>query len=577
MARSSSCSIAVTRARNSGLPAAAARHRPAAYLICAALWAALALIHGYDFDYDILNYHYYNGFAVLHGRSFTNLQAAGLQTYFYPGMDALFYLLARAWPPMAVAAVLAAFQSLAFPMLYLLGRRLLPAFPPLVVVLLVALGAAAPVSLWEAGSPRGDTLTAVPVLAALCLVLGEILRAAPRPGRAALGGALMGVAMAAKLINAAFALGLLAAVAAAFPRQGGRAARGVWLRMALAHEGATVAAFLICYGPWGWALAAHFGNPVFPNFNQIFHSPYAVFISYADPFFALRGWRDALGLIFLRNGLPGVPSTNGLFDPRLAAALPACALALLAGLIRPAPEDAAEARRHRAARALNAFVLAAALAWLWAFPINRYLAAIDMLAPLAAIQALAALSRSLRPAMAGVLVLSLVLPLCTLRAQGLFWLPGDHRHGNDGGYFGVRYAPPPGLAGGTVALLGDGPITYAVAFLPPGATAIRLQGSLLAWNLDFAALTPQSGPAARRGAFGNAMGAAICRALGRAQGAIFLLQEPGAQTVKDSQALRYFGLAPTGAPCTPIASKARQALELCPAQRLSAPECDAPP
>ena len=45
---------------------------------------------GQDANWDLLNYHLYNGFAFLHSRSARDLLPTGLQSYLNPVLDALY-------------------------------------------------------------------------------------------------------------------------------------------------------------------------------------------------------------------------------------------------------------------------------------------------------------------------------------------------------------------------------------------------------------------------------------------------------------------------------------------------------
>ena len=546
-------------------------------MVCATVWALLALAHGYDYDFDILNYHFYNGFALVHGRSFVNLQPAMLQSYLYPLLDAVFYVLAHNLAPMTVVAVIAAWQSLAFPLLYRTGIHVLPPGSVfggrVAVALLVLLGAIAPMSIWEAGSPRGDTITAVFVLAALFLVARGAARGALRPGHAALAGALVGAATAFKLVNGAFALGVFASLLVAFPWYRGQAARRAWFTAAVAFAAAAAAAFGVVYGPWAWALMRHLGNPVFPFYNQVFHSPYAVASAYSDPVFALPTWRDKLRLLFVRNSVFAPLDPAGLYDPRMAVTVPLCALALLSAPFREPAASVEQQRLRAAALTLPAFVLVGFVAWLMTFPANRYLSAVDMVAPLACVVALRALWPSPTAATALFGALLIALPLCAYHTEQMYWLPDEHLHDNKHGYFGVRFDQPPGIEHAAVAMLSDQPTAFVIPFFPASTMFARLQGSLLYWNHDFTALNAASPPAARRLVFGNAMGAAICRQLDAAGNAVFLLRLHGLDTPQDAVAMQYFGVADAGGPCTEIANKAAMKLELCPARRLPQPEC----
>lgn len=537
----------------------------------------LAYVQGYDYNYDILDYHFYNGYALLHGKTFSNLQAAEHQTFFAPLADAVFYVLVRHLPPTAAILIVALFQSLSFPILFCTCRRLfadrLPSGQAFWLSLVVTvLGAVAPISLWEAGSHRGDTDTAPIILAALLLVVDALQRPASSPvAKITVAGALTGFAAALKLTNAAFVIGLGAAlVAFAFtsPRDGrpGRTARAFG-----AYGIASAAAFLAFYGWWGALLYAHVGNPFFPSFNGIFRSPFATLLNFWDPSFVLPSWRDKLLFPFVRTSLVSPLNWAGLFDLRMAFTLPAILLAIAVSLFRwtrrALPSSAA------ADIAVLLFVLVSYVCWLFAFPINRYLSAVDIVAPLATILAIGLVWRCRVSIAAGTLALCICLPLSAYRTLPLWWVPWEHRHGDEGGYFGVNFTPPPHLDGAVVAMLSEQPVTFIIPYFPPTTTFVRLQSGVLSFPLM--AIVDMGTPAGRAAVFGNAMGSAICRRLDQAGNKLFLLHVRPTNTPHDPAALIYFGLADSGGKCTRILNKSDMELMLCPAKRTARPECNA--
>jgi hypothetical protein len=98
------------------------------------------------------------------------------------------------------------------------------------------------------------------------------------------------------------------------------------LSLWLCNGCAMAVVFLLLYGWWGAALLAHFGNPFFPSLNQIFRSDYAAPSSFsASPAFALPSLRDKLLFPFTRISIFGSLNWAGLFDLRMAFALPLAA------------------------------------------------------------------------------------------------------------------------------------------------------------------------------------------------------------------------------------------------------------
>jgi len=217
------------------------------------------------------------------------------------------------------------------------------------------------------------------------------------------------------------------------------------------------------------------------------------------------------------------------------------------------------------------FVLVSYVCWLFAFPINRYLVAADMVAPLATILAISLVWPHRVAIAVSTLVLSICLPLSAYRTLPLWWLPWEHRHGDEGGYFGVSFTPPPNLDRAVVAILSEQPVTFIIPYFPPTTTFVRLQSGVLSFPLM--AIVDMGTPAGRAAVFGNAMGRAICQRLDQAGDKLFLLHVRPTNTPHEPAAMTYFGLADSGGKCTRIGNKSGMDLVLCPAKRTARPEC----
>lgn len=53
---------------------------------------------GQDLNYDLLNYHYYTGYALLHGRYEQDIAAAGFQSFLHPATNVMAYISLRHLP-----------------------------------------------------------------------------------------------------------------------------------------------------------------------------------------------------------------------------------------------------------------------------------------------------------------------------------------------------------------------------------------------------------------------------------------------------------------------------------------------
>jgi hypothetical protein len=241
-------------------------------------------------------------------------------------------------------------------------------------------GCLGPSFISQLGTTMGDNMTALPVLASLLLVL----RWRDRLGHGGRGGAgaalaaglLMGCAAGLKLTNAGYALALclsLLALDAGWRQR--------WQAAVLFGVG-VLGGMAVSAGHWYWRMWQVFGNPLFPQFNNIFHGPLAQPIGIGDTGWLPRGalekwlWPFIATLDPLRVGeLP----LRHLLWPLLYLAFAALAVLWLARLPRRGPAPRAMGAPPRVA------LLFAALSyviWLNLFGIYRYLAPLELLAPL---------------------------------------------------------------------------------------------------------------------------------------------------------------------------------------------------
>src|SRR4051812_35319164 len=79
---------------------------------------------GQDTNWDLLNYHLYNPYAYLTGRINYDLAPAGLQTYFNPSIDILYYQAINSWNPKVLAFILGFIHGLNFIVLYGICKKI---------------------------------------------------------------------------------------------------------------------------------------------------------------------------------------------------------------------------------------------------------------------------------------------------------------------------------------------------------------------------------------------------------------------------------------------------------------------
>ncbi len=421
------------------------------------LWA---LLRGQDANWDLRNYHLYNGYAALQGRLGIDLAAAQMQSYFNPVLDVLQYVLMTALPAPLAGFLFGAWHGLVFALVAAIGWRVLADDPRRAtrVPLLALAGLFTAAFLSELGNTMADNSTAVPVLGALALLLSAQARG--RAGQGAWGhwllaGVLIGLAVACKLTNALYAVALgLAALA-----DGGRT------RDRLAGAAAMTAAALVCFaavgGPWFVQVWRQFGNPLFPQFNAWFDAPLALPLSVADTRWLPKSVGEWLAWPLWFSLHPKRVSDMPM--PQFGWALLYLVLLLGAAwrlLLRRAPADTRA--MLPAARVLLVYFGVSYLLWQGIFSIHRYLVAIEVLLPLLLWWAW--------PRLLGPALLRARVPVMVLLALHAWHASGDWGHGAwRQPAFAVAAPEMPLPADSAVVLVGGEPQAWRIPFLPPQA------------------------------------------------------------------------------------------------------------
>src|ERR1700755_2873119 len=249
-------------------------------------WAGLVVLLGKDTSWDFRNYHWYAPYALLNHRMGMDVAVAHQASYYNPYLDIPFYLVAthtRAW---IALALLGAAQGANIIPLYLIGRSALrfnitASDTKFMAGALALLGLVGALTLTEFGTTYYDNVMSVFVLAGLAILVlhRETLSGGPLGKVATLSaaaGLITGMAMGLKLPEMPFCIGFAAAL------------------LALGGSGKQQAARLIGGGiggglgfslfavPWMLKMQQLTGNPLFPYFNEYWHSPLAQAAPYRD-------------------------------------------------------------------------------------------------------------------------------------------------------------------------------------------------------------------------------------------------------------------------------------------------------
>ena len=419
-----------------------------------------ALLLGQDTNWDLLNYHFYNPYALLNDRVGIDLAAAQFQSYFNPLLDLPYYAMVSHWPAMAAGFAMGAAHGLNFVLLLCIVRLVLDKRDDATAIMLSLAGCLGPAFLSQLGNTMGDNSTAPFVLAALALVIWQQRQITDGRwlGRisAVAGGLLMGAGVGLKLTNAVYAVALcltLLTLPVLWWRR-------VW--MAFLFGLGVLGGIAVTSGYWFVTLWKVFGNPLFPQFNAWFGAPLAASITIVDMRWLPKSAWEALLFPFVF-----------IADPRRVSELPVwpfiwpvvwVLMIWWAGLVVLRKSSS---ELSASARLVVLFVGLAFAIWMGVFSIYRYAVPMEMLAPLVvwllAHQLLAG-DNARRFA-----ALTLALVAVTSVVTVPFW---SHSAWDSQAF---RVEVPPLPASGTIVLINsEEPNSWMVPFFPPKMAVVGI-------------------------------------------------------------------------------------------------------
>lgn len=374
------------------------------------IFGLLSIKLGQDANWDLLNYHLYNPFAFFNNKLGVDLAPAQMQTYFNPTIDFLYYGMVQVLPGPLVSFTMGVLHGLNFVLLLVIARALLPAASDgariLLPILLALAGMGSNAFLSELGNTMGDNLVALAVLGALAMLLHFWPRLIDGGGWMILLGAgfLMGLGVGLKLTAAVFAPALCVSLLALPVRPVLR------VRAALLFGIGVLIGIALAGGHWYWKMWVMFGNPLFPQFNSLFHSPMAGPMALGDTRFLPHGLIEYLLWPFIFVLDPVRVSEIKIASPIWALLYFMGAALLLKKLLRygatqPAPH-ATIPMPDKKITVLAIFFVISYVTWMMLFSIYRYLVPLELLAPLV----LWLVAKSLLPrVVAGKIVLVLLI------------------------------------------------------------------------------------------------------------------------------------------------------------------------
>ena len=244
------------------------------------LFGVYAVTLGQDMNWDLMNYHLYNPYAYINDRIHFDLAPAGLQTYFNPLLDLVYFASISTLSPKAVAFLIGLIQGLSFIFIYKIAIQILGKKRYGYAIFLGIAGLLSSGFLSEVGTTFHDSLIGVLSLSSLWLTMSVIGMATSdqfksRMSLIGISGLLIGVATGLKLTFAIYMLALLIGLFVSAPRN-------YRFKLVLFFGVSAFLGWLIINGYWFYKMWNEFGNPLFPQFNNIFHGELAASESARD-------------------------------------------------------------------------------------------------------------------------------------------------------------------------------------------------------------------------------------------------------------------------------------------------------
>ncbi|MBY6261343.1 hypothetical protein EI613_05290 [Azospirillum sp. 412522] len=449
-------------------------------LLAPPAYGLLTLAFGMDANWDLRNYHWYNGYAMLTGRIGRDLLAAQMPTFYNPFLDVPFYWLATHLPARVAGFLWGTLQGINLSLLYLLASFSFRNVPPLnralIAMALATMGGLGGGTLGLIGTTFQDNVVSLGVLGAAAVIAGGLPgildgRALPSFARVAAAGLLAGAAMGLKNPTVIYAVGLCLG----FLALPARPWRRLWL--AFFFGIGVLVGLALGGGVWMAHLWHDYGNPVFPHMNHIFKSPFAALSDYVNVSFFPPGLWQRLFFPFVFTVSPLTVGEVPFFDLRVLALFVLVPVGFVCTVVA-----GTSGKRNDwltvvpATRFLLAAITVTYALWVVMFCIYRYLVPLEMLAPLALAMAvgLLPLSRRLRVGLAAAL-----LALVQLTVQPADWGRVAWPEGANDRWVTAEVPAIEDADDTMVLMAGYWAISHVIPSFPSRATFVRIQSNFL--------------------------------------------------------------------------------------------------
>lgn len=227
----------------------------------------LSISKGMDRSFDVRNYHIYNPYAFLNNRINIDIMPADIQTYFNPLMDIPYYLMVKHLNnfPYIVTFIQGLSYALLLFLIYKIADYIFKSYhKTLITILSVLVGGTAALTLYNIGTLTHDIFVGDVILISIYLIIKSFDKYSNK--NIVISGILLGGICGLKLTASIFAVAMILGIIVFCKKLKPKAV--FWI------ISSCTLGFLITNGFWMYKLFTEFGNPLFPYFNNIFHSDY---------------------------------------------------------------------------------------------------------------------------------------------------------------------------------------------------------------------------------------------------------------------------------------------------------------
>lgn len=236
---------------------------------------------GQDVNWDLLNYHYYTGYAIAYGRYSIDIAAAGMQTYLNPIVNTVAYYFLEYLPFPLSSWVVFFIQFISIPAIFIIIKEIGREFGynqiSVTHILALLLCVISPLWLSELGTTFSSSWTAPLVIWSIAILIRDFSNQYIFRGRLIFAGIMLGFATGLKLTNMIFAVSATITLMYLLSHEKKSLSNRKFLYFAI---GGIVGFLLTAW--WNAYLWYEWGNPIFPLYNAIFQSPYYDLVNFRD-------------------------------------------------------------------------------------------------------------------------------------------------------------------------------------------------------------------------------------------------------------------------------------------------------